>query len=147
MCLFDWSDLRGLGHRWAEAETPTTRRKQFFRSPAVRSLDPRYLWLQYKVSIMFGNHPTPTLSFLSLFSKYVIRVGSSCVRSIFYTKVMYDREECQTQCPRLIFWVVKVPIFLYLRSCIKYQQRSLWPLQALMPCMISTIFHIRHLSL
>jgi hypothetical protein len=53
MCLFDWSDLRGLGHRWAEAEIPTTRRKQFFRYPAVRSRHPRYLWLQYKVSIMF----------------------------------------------------------------------------------------------
>jgi hypothetical protein len=47
MYLFDWSDLRGLGHRWAEAETPTTRRKQFFRS---WSRHPRYLWLQYKVS-------------------------------------------------------------------------------------------------
>ena len=58
MYLFDWSDLRGLGHRWAEAETPTTRRKQLFRSPAVRSRHPRYLWLQYKVSIMFWNHST-----------------------------------------------------------------------------------------
>jgi hypothetical protein len=79
MYLFDWSDLRGLGHRWAEAETPTTRRKQWFRSPApVRSRHPRYLWLQYKVSIMFRNRPTPTLSFLSRSSSrllYGIRHG------------------------------------------------------------------------
>jgi hypothetical protein len=41
------------------------------------------------------------------------------VRSIFDTKVMYDREEGQTQCPQIIFREVKVPIFLNLRSFIK----------------------------
>jgi hypothetical protein len=83
MYVFDWSDLRGLGHRWAEAEIPTTRRKPLFRSPTVRSLHPRYLWLLYKVSIMFWNRPTPTLSVLSLFSKPLTvcynRVGSDLV--------------------------------------------------------------------
>ncbi len=88
MCLFDWSDLRGLGHRWAEAETHTTRRKQLFRSPAVRSPHPRYLWLQYKVSIMFGNRPTPNPFIYITFSKPLTvcyyRVGSALLICEFY---------------------------------------------------------------